>query len=306
MTFYLNTDKLVPLEEAIATVRDGHTVALGGGLSARLPMAAVRELIRQGRRDLHLVGSAHGIDVDLLVAAGAVGVCEESYVGFEQDVGLAPAYRRAAETGSLDIRESCCVTMLTQLRAAEAGVPFLPVRGVKGSDIRRLHPEYAEVTCPFTGEVLVVVPAIRPDVALIHAELADRRGNLHFDMPYVLDERFASASKAVVATVERVVSTEEVMGAGITIPAHLVSALAEVPYGAHPSSCYPAYAYDRDHLREYAGATAAGPAEAAAYVDRYVTGAPTEEAYRTQIGEDRLARLTGWSESTEAWKELFA
>ena len=86
-------------------------------------MALVRELIRQGRRDLHVIGSAHGIDVDLLVAAGAIAVCEESYVGFEQDLGLAPAYRRAVETGALEIHESCCATILTQLRAAEFGCP---------------------------------------------------------------------------------------------------------------------------------------------------------------------------------------
>ncbi|MCX9192242.1 acyl CoA--acetate/3-ketoacid CoA transferase subunit alpha [Carbonactinospora thermoautotrophica] len=306
MPFHLDPDKLVDLERAVGFVTDGTMVALGGGLSARLPMALVRELIRQGRRGLHVVGSAHGIDVDLLVAAGAVAVCEESYVGFEQDLGLAPAYRRAAQEGTVEIRESCCATILAQLRAAEFGLPFMPVRGVKGSDIRRLHPEYREITCPFTGETLVAVPPLRPDVALIHAPLGDRHGNLHLDQPYVLDERFAAAARNVVATVERVVSTEEVVRAGVTIPAHLVSAVAEVPYGAHPTSCYPAYAYDRPHLVEYTRAAAAGGTELARYLDRYVTGAPTEEAYRKAVGEDRLAKLTTWSASTAAWKELFA
>jgi glutaconate CoA-transferase subunit A len=306
MSLHLDTDKLVRLDQAARTVTDGALVALGGGLSARLPMALVRELIRQRRRGLHVVGSAHGIDVDLLVAAGALAVCEESYVGFEQDFGLAPAYRRAAETGAIEIRESCCATILTQLRAAEFGVPFLPVRGVQGSDIRRLHPEYAEMTCPFTGETLVVVPPLRPDVALIHAPLGDRRGNLHLDKPYVLDERFAAASRAVVASVERIASTAEVAEAGITIPAHLVTAVTEVAYGAHPASCYPGYAYDRAHLAQYVTAAAAGGAELAGYLDRYVTGAPTEEAYRKLVGEERLAALGSWSDSTAAWKELFA
>ncbi len=305
MSFRLDTDKRVDLDQAARTVADGALVALGGGLSARLPMALVRELIRHRRRDLHVVGSAHSIDVDLLVAAGAIAVCEESYVGFEQDLGLAPAFRRAAETGAVEIRESCCVTVLTQLRAAEFGVPFLPVRGVKGSDIRRLHPEYAEVTCPFTGEVLVAVPPLRPDVALIHAPLGDRRGNLHLDQPYVLDERFAAASAAVVATVDRIASTDEVAEAGVTIPAHLVTAVAEVPYGAHPSSCYPGYAYDRPHLAEYVAAATAGGPDLAGYLDRYVTGVPTEEAYRKVVGEERLAALGRWSDSTAAWKELF-
>jgi glutaconate CoA-transferase subunit A len=306
MALHLNHDKLVPLEDAAALVTDGATVALGGGLSARLPMALVRELIRQRRHDLHVVGSAHSIDVDLLIAAGCIRTCEESYVGFEQDLGLAPAYRRAAESGTIEVRESCCDTMLNQLRAAEFGVPFMAVRGVKGSDIRSLHPEYAELTCPFTGESLVVVPPLRPDVALLHAPLGDRRGNLHIPQPYVLDEHFAGASRNVVATVERIASTTEVMEAGIVIPGHLVSAVVEVPYGAHPTSCYPGYAYDRRHLSEYVTAAQSGGAMLTEYLDRYVFAASSEELYRAAVGVDRMASLGRWSESVDVWKELFA
>ncbi|MGD0068099.1 MAG: CoA-transferase [Streptosporangiaceae bacterium] len=296
-------DKRASLADAVALVRDGAMVALGGGLCARLPMAMVRELIRQGRRGLHLIGSAHSIDVDLLVAAGAVRRCEESYVGFEQDLGLAPGYRRAAEAGTIEVAESCCATILAQLRAAEMGLPFLPVRGVRGSDIRRLHPEYAEITCPFTGEILVAVPALRPDVALLHAPAGDRYGNLHLEQPYVLDERFASASRLVVATVDEVVSTEEVVRSGVTIPAHLVAAVAEVPYGAHPSSCYPRYAYDRGHLREYLTAAQAGATDLEKYVATYIQG--DEETYREAIGPGRLGALAGWSQSVDAWQEVF-
>ena len=305
MAFHVNPDKLTGLSRAIEVVHDGAVVALGGGLSARLPMAMVRELVRQGRSGLHVVGSAHGIDVDLLVAAGALAVCEESYVGFEQDFGLAPAYRRAAQAGTIEVRESCCGTLIAQLRAAEAGLPFMPVRGVVGTDIPRLHPEYGFVTCPFTGERLVAVPPLRPDVALIHAPMADRHGNVHLEQPYVLDERFAAASREVIVSVERVVSTEEVQRAGITVPAHLVSAVVEVPYGAHPSSCYPDYAYDRAHIGEYVRAAAQGGAALEDYLQRYVTGTPSEEAYQKAVGEDRLRSLGTWAESTEQWKELF-
>jgi glutaconate CoA-transferase subunit A len=299
-------DKRTTLADAVALVADGAVVALGGGLSARLPMAMVRELIRQGRHGLHLVGSAHSIDVDLLVAAGAVRRCEESYVGFEQDFGLAPAYRRAAEEGSIEVAESCCVTMLAQLRAAEMGLPFLPVRGVRGSDIGRLHPEYAEITCPFTGQTLVAVPAMAPDVALLHAPAGDRYGNLHLDQPYVLDERFASAARTVIATVDELASPAEVAAAGITIPAHLVAAVTEVPYGAHPSSCYPRYAYDHGHLREYVTAAQAGTDGAAKYLAAYVHGTGSEAGYREVVGADRLSALGAWSQSTAVWKELFA
>lgn len=299
-TFHLGADKRTTLADAAALVTDGATVALGGGLCARLPMALVRELVRQGRRDLHVVGSAHSIDVDLLVAAGAIKVCEESYIGFEQDLGLAPAFRRAAETGSIEVRESCCVTILAQLRAAETGLPFLPVRGVKGTDIGSLHPEYALVTCPFTGEELVAVPALVPDVALVHAPLGDARGNLALDQPYVLDERFAHASRMVVATVDRLAPTDEVAAAGVVIPGHTVAAVVEVPFGAHPSSCYPGYAYDRPHLAAYIAAAASGGDELAAYLDRYVHAG--EDAYRSAVDPERLTR---WSESVPAWQELF-
>lgn len=300
MSFHLTPHKKASLHDAATLVHDGALVALGGGLCSRLPMALVRELIRLGRRDLHLVGSAHSIDVDLLIAAGAVKVCEESYVGFEQDLGLAPAFRRGAETGSIEVRESCCATMLAQLRAAEMGLPFLPVRGVKGTDIGAAHGEYGRVRCPFTDEELVAVPPLAPDVALIHAPMGDRHGNLHLDQPYVLDERFAAASAMVVATVDQMVSTEEVAAAGVTIPAHAVAAVAEVPFGAHPSSCYPGYAYDRIHLAAYIKAASAGGADLEGYLDRYVHAG--EDAYRLAVDPERLV---GWSISTDAWKELF-
>ena len=113
----------------------------------------------------------------------------------------------------------------------------------------------------------------------------------------MLDERFASASRLVVATVDELVSTEEVVRSGVTIPAHLVAAVAEVPYGAHPSSCYPRYAYDRDHLREYVSAAQSGAADLEKYLATYVQGG--EENYRQAVGSDRLGALAGWSDPSQ-------
>ncbi len=180
------------------------------------------------------------------------------------------------------------------------------MRGVRGSDIAGLHPEYGEVTCPFTGERLVAVPALAPDVVLVHAPLADAAGNLHLEQPYVLDERFAAASRNVVATAERIAEPAEVAAAGITVPGHLVAAVSAAPYGAHPTSCYPDYAYDREHLARYVAAARAGGDDLAGYLDRYVTGVAGEDGYRAAVGEARLARLRRWSERTEAWQELFS
>ena len=302
---YTEPDKVVDLTEAAGLVADGDVVALGGALSYREPMALVRELIRQGRRDLHVVGSAHGIDVDLLVGAGAVRVVEESYVGYEQDFGLAPAYRRAAEAGNLEVRESCCYTILQQLRAAEYGIPFMPVRGILGTDIRRLHPEYAEIRCPFTDQRLVAVPALAPDVALIHGLMADRRGNVHLLRPLVLDERFTFAARKVVVTVERVASEPEVAEAGVVLPYFAVTAVVEAPFGAHPTSCYPHYTYDRAHLGEWVKA-AADDHSVGQYLRRYVLAPGSEAAYRDMVGADRLAALGEWSISDERWLELLS
>jgi glutaconate CoA-transferase subunit A len=304
VAFHTGSDKVTDLAGAAALVVDGALVALGGGLSSRLPMALVRQLIRRGTSGLHVVGSAHSIDVDLLVAADAIAVCEESYVGYEQDLGLAPAFRRAAEQGLLEVRESCCDTLLTQLRAAEMGLPFLPVRGVRGTDIPRLHPEYGQVTCPFTGELLTVVPPLRPDVALVHAPLGDAAGNLHLEQPYVLDERFAMASAAVVATVERLAPTAEVVHAGITVPAHRVAAVAEVPWGAHPTSCAPVYPYDRAHIATWVAA-AATDVGAKGYVEEHVL-ATDEAGYLELIGADALHALRTWTGSVERWREVLA
>jgi len=293
--------KLCDLSQAGALVGDGDVVALGGGLSHREPLALVRELIRQRRRDLRVVGSAHGVDVDLLIGAGCIGAVEQSYVGFEQDFGLAPAYRRAAENGELEIRETCCYTLLQQLRAAEYGLPFIPVRGIIGSDILGLHPEFTEITCPFTGQRLIAVPALSPDVALIHAPLADARGNVHLQRPLVLDERFAFASRTVVISAERITSTDEVAAAGITIPYFLVDAVVHAPFGAHPTSCYPQYTYDRQHLARWIDA-AADPDGVRDYLDAYVR--PGEDHYLETVGKPALQALGSYTESAERWQEL--
>lgn len=298
--------KVHDLAGAADLVTDGDTVALGGALSWREPMALVRELVRQGRRDLRLIGSAHGMDVDLLAATGSVGVAELSYVGFEQDFGLAPSYRRGCENGSIEVRETCCYTLLQQLRAAEFGSPYLPVRSIRGTSIIDLHPEYRRDTSPFDGEPVVLVPALAPDVALVHGTVADEAGNLHLEQPYVLDERYARSAQRFVATVERIADPAEVGEAGITIPGVFVTAVVELPLGAHPTSCYPDYAYDRRHLADWVAASEEGGDRLDAYLDRYVRGV-TEQDYRRRIEEDgTAARLREWSASDRQWEALFA
>ncbi len=304
---FTEADKRCQLTELIGYVRSGDCLAIGGGLSWREPMAALHELIRQGIGQLTLVGSAHGIDVDLLCGAGCVAISAESYVGFEQDFGMAPNYRRACESGIVRVQDSCCYTLVQQLRAAIAGLPFMPIRSVKGSGFMKLHPEYHTMMCPFSGEELVLVPALQPDIAILHAQYADSHGNLHIDGPPVADILFAKAAKKVIATVEQLVSTERMREIGVTIPYFYVTALSEVPYGAHPTACYPFYAYDRRHTGEYYRLASQG-AEVfeEQYLWPFILSCSNHNDYLDAIGgEHAMHRLASWQHDSESWMALY-
>lgn len=305
---FAQRDKRASLAELATHVKDGDWVAVGGGLSSREPMALLRELIRAGRRGLKVVGSAHGIDIDLLCGAGAVARSAESYVGFEQDFGMAPNYRRACESGAVEVDDSCCYTVVQQLRAAAYGLPFLPVRSVRGTSFENMHSEYKRITCPYTGEELMLVPALHPDVALIHAQYGDAHGNLRIEGPPVADILAARASKKVIATVERIVSNDELRSlGGANIPYFYVAAIAEVPFGAHPTACYPMYAYDRPHTAAYYAAASAGPQDfKSRYLEPFVYGCPDHHDYLERIGGSALrSRLGSWCEGRESWMNLY-
>lgn len=301
-------DKRVGLDGLAAMVKDGDTIAVGGGLSSREPMAVLRALLRRNVRNLRVVGSAHGIDIDLLCGGGAVSCTSESYVGFEQDFGIAPNYRRACESGEVRVDDSCCYTVVQQLRAAVMGLPFMPIRSARGTGFPALHPEYKTMTCPYTGEELLLVPQLVPDVAILHAQYGDAAGNLRIEGPPVLDLLFAKASRLVIASVEEVVPTARLnqLG-GITIPYFYVAALAEVPMGAHPTACYPFYAYDRSHTARYFAAARGGAERFATdYLRPFVHDCPEHAAYRERVGGDATARRLGsWSDGPEAWMALY-
>jgi glutaconate CoA-transferase, subunit A len=304
---YTQADKRCPLTQLVAHIHSGDCLAIGGGLSWREPMAALRELIRQNIKDLKLVGSAHGIDVDLLCGAGSIAASAESYVGFEQDFGMAVNYRRACESGAVKVEDNCCYTLVQQLRAAIQGLPFMPIRSVQGTDFLKLHPEFKTMTCPFTGEQLVLVPALKPDVALIHAHYADEHGNLHIEGPPVADILFAKASKKVIVTVEEIIPHQELAKLGVTIPYFYVTAICEVPYGAHPTSCYPRYAYDREHTKHYYhSAKSGGDVFRDNYLNPYIYECKEHASYLNLIGgQTRLARLEQWNGGIDQWMQLY-
>src|SRR4051794_35513718 len=168
-------DKRRSLAEVAATIPDGSRLALGGNTLHRAPAAAVHELIRQRKRDLELVKTAGAYDVDLLCGTGCASIVAAGFVGYETVLGLAPMYRRAVESGVVEAREHACYTVIAGLRAASQGVPFMPLNGLQGSDLVALR-GFASVRDPYSDQDIVVVPAIVPDVALIHVQEADADG----------------------------------------------------------------------------------------------------------------------------------
>src|SRR5215468_11986911 len=177
----LNMDKLRSLRDAIAVdIQDGMSIAMGCGLESLIPFAASYEIIRQNKKNLTLIGPISDMQFDQLIGAGCVKKIVASWVG-NVAAGLGHNYRRAAESGipnPIEIEEHSNFTIGLGLQAAAAGLPFLPTRTIKGSDFR-IGSQFASVRCPFTDEALLAVRAIRPDVAILHVQRADKQGNAH-------------------------------------------------------------------------------------------------------------------------------
>lgn len=256
------THKQTTLADAVASIADGAIVALGGNTIHRAPCAAVHELIRQHKQSLELVKTAGAYDVDVLVGAGVANRVSAGFIGFENVFGLAPQYRRAAEQGRIQVKEHACYTVITGLRAAIQGVPFLPVAGMLNSDLMQAR-QFKTVVDPYSGETLAAIQAIRPDVAIIHVQEADAEGNGRIYGTVYEDDLMARAARRVILTCERLISSEETarMPELTVIPGIQVSHVVEVPQGAHPCSCGDLYGYDHDYLASYI--------EACSNADRY-------------------------------------
>jgi len=235
--------KLVGLAEAAAMIPDGAVVAMGGNVMHRSPAALARALARRGARGLHFVKTAAAYDADLLCACGCLASVSAGYVGYESEFGLAPHYRKAVESGSVEAREHACYTIITALRAAIQGVSFLPVKGLEGSDLPAAR-GWKTVSDPYTGAVFVAIPAIRPDWAVIHVQEADRLGNGRILGPRYEDVLLAKASRNVILTAERVVDRLDCAIEAVDISGFMVSAVVAAPGGARPCSCAGRYGID--------------------------------------------------------------
>lgn len=248
-------DKLTTLPEAIARVADGALLALGGNTLHRGPGAAVHELVRQGKRGLEVVKTAGAYDVDLLCAAGSVTAVSAGFIGYETPFGMAPAYRREVESGTVLAKEHACATVIAGLRAAIQGVPFMPVAGLTGSDLPAAR-GFQRVADPYSDAAVYVVPALRPDVAILHVQEADVLGNARILGTRFEDVLMAFAAGSVILTAERIVDGEAFTAdpESVAIPGFIVDAVVAAPGGAWPFSCTPLYEYDADYLTAWVAA----------------------------------------------------
>jgi glutaconate CoA-transferase, subunit A len=244
--------KLRSLADAVAeTVADGDTIFVGG-FGQCIPFAAGHELLRSGRRDLTLCRTGADILFDQLIAAGAVRKVIFGYLG-NPGIGLGHAFRRAVEQGSLDLEEWTNFSMLLRLHAGQLGVPFVPARVLLAGDVAGASADVAPVTCPYTGEELAAIPALVPDVALVHAQRADAEGNTQM-WGLVGDTAVgALASRRILVTAEEIVDTDVIRADPnrTILPAHRVTAVSHVPWGAHPSYVQGYYARDDDAYHTY-------------------------------------------------------
>jgi len=239
--------RIVSLADALSeTVHDGDSVALEG-FTHLIPFAAGHELIRQGRRDLTLIRLTPDLVCDQLIGAGCVRKLVFSWGG-NPGVGSLHRFRDAVEHGRpvpLEIDEHSHAGMANRYVAGASGLPFAVLRGYSGTDLLEHTETIRPITCPFTGERLTAVSALRPDVAVVHAQRADRAGNVQLWGIVGVQKEAVLASRRAVVTVEEIVAELDPRPGAIVIPSWVVTCVAEVPGGARPS--YAQGYYDRDN-----------------------------------------------------------
>lgn len=261
---------LMTLRDAVATyVSDGDTIAMEG-FTHLIPFAAGHEVIRQDKRDLTLVRMTPDVIYDQLIGAGNVSKLIFSWGG-NPGVGSLHRFREAVEKGiprPLEIEEHSHAGMATRYVAGASGLPFGVLRGYIGTDIPKHTKTIAPITCPFTGEHLTAVPALRPDVAIIHAQQVDRHGNVGIWGIRGVQKEAVLASAHSIVTVEEVVDELDPRVA-VTLPSWVVSAVAVVPRGAHPSYAHGYYERDNSFYRAW-DEISRSPERFDAWIDRHI------------------------------------
>jgi glutaconate CoA-transferase, subunit A len=247
--------KVTTGDEVVARIPDGALIAIGGSSLSRKPMALVRALARSDRKDLRLIVNVGGPEVDLLIGTGKVAEVIYAFVGFEV-MGLAPHFRRARQDGSVKFQEWSEFTIMAGLDATIKRLPFLPTRSGLATDLLKVNHAFKTFQDPFGGETLVAVPALRPDVALLHVNLADPQGNGVVLGDGHMDALCAKAAAQTFLSAEQVLLPERLQtyGRDVHIFRVHVDGVVESKWGAHFTGCAPDYRADLNHVREYLAA----------------------------------------------------
>lgn len=292
------TEKVMPVADAVARfVADRCYLASGGFGTNRIATAALHEVLRQGREGLGIAGHTTTHDFQIICAGHAVGRrtmarLDAAYIVGLEARGLSPQARRVMQSGEVDVCEWSNFALAARLRAAASGLPFVPIRTMAGTDTFA-RSAARTVTCPYTGRETAVVPALYPDVALIHVHESDAFGNARIDGISVADLDLARAAKRVILTAERLVPTDAIRSAPerTVIPSLCVDAVCEVPYGSYPGNMPGCYFSDEAHLREWLD-TELDPEAHAAFVRRLILDTPDFDGYLDACGaRDRLPEL---------------
>ena len=286
MTRQMRTERLASEDEASALLADGMTIAIG----EPAPMAMVRAMIRRGLRDLTVIAS--GLHLDMLIAAGCVRKTISYYAGGGFGVAVAPAFRRAAERGDIEVWE-CEEGILTSgLEAAAKGLPFLPWRGGVGTSLPEVNPDLKIMRDPIRGETLIAVPAIRPDVALLHAARADVYGNVvHCGGPGWLDLFLQRAAQRSIVQVEKIIPNEAVRADPWATTIARADVVVRMPYGAHPYYSRGHYVQDSALLQDYVRAAEHDGAALEDFLTLYCRRPSSHGDYLELIGIKRLLTL---------------
>jgi glutaconate CoA-transferase subunit A len=252
-------DKLTTVADAVRRlVQDGDYLAIGGFGADRLPTAVLHEILRQRKQELSLAGHTATHDFQILCAGNLTGRgktlarVDIAYVVGLEARGLSPHARRVMESGEVQFTEWSNYALAVRLKAAAMGLPFLPCRTMLGTDTFR-HSAARVITCPFTGAKLTALPALYPDIAVIHVHEADRFGNCRIRGTTVADLDLARAARKLIVTCERLVPSEEIRSdpTRTAIPFFCVDAVCEVPYGSYPGNMPYEYFSDEAHLRQW-------------------------------------------------------
>jgi glutaconate CoA-transferase subunit A len=284
-------EKVMSLEEAASLVKDGDHVALGGCTVSRTPIAMIWALIRAKKKNLTVSRSIVSTEGDLLYAAGASRHIVTSW--FSQGIvwGISKIMRAYTESKRARFEEWSHMAMGLRYRAGAMGVPFMPIRSEIGSDVGAQLPDLKTMICPYTGETIGLIPALNPDVALIHVQRCDPYGNAQMDGLPFMDVDIPMAANRVILTTEKIITNDQIRRRPdqTKIPFFTVDAVIEAPFGCAPHECYGVYEPFFSHLDYYAELTAKDAEKGVAeYLDRFYHAPKSWAEYLNLLGLDAL------------------